>query len=148
MTNSELKPFLVLNLRHLNQFLRKDHFKYEDLRVAMLMFEKGDYVFKFDLKAGYHHVDIFELHQKYLGFAWEVEGVRQYFVFTVLPFGLASACYAFTKLMRPMVKYWRGRGLRAIVYIDDGIAAVKGEGAAKRESELVRKDLLDAGVCG
>ena len=54
----------------------------------------------------------------------------QYYVFCVLPFGLATACYFFTKLMRPLVKYWRGQGLRIIVYLDDGIAAIAGEQAA------------------
>ena len=68
-----------------------------------------------------------------------------YFVFIVLPFGLASACYTFTKLMRPLVKHWRGRGLRTIVYIDDGIVAVKGMDRAIAESEQVQKDLLHVG---
>ena len=95
------KLCLVLNLRHLNQFLRKDRFKYEDLRVAIVMFENDNFVFKFDLKSGYYHLDIFEEHQKYLGFAWKLDGVVQFLVFTVLSFGLATACYAFTKLMRP-----------------------------------------------
>ena len=44
------------------------------------MFKKGDLLFKFDLKSGYHHVDIYEPHQKYLGFAWETEGKVNYFV--------------------------------------------------------------------
>ena len=65
--NSEGKLRLVLNLKHLNQFLRRDKFKYEDLRLALLMFQKGDYLIKFDLKSGYHHVDIYEPHQRYLG---------------------------------------------------------------------------------
>ena len=52
------KERLVINLRHLNKFLWKQKFKYEDLRVAMLLFEKGDFLFSFDLKSGYHHVDI------------------------------------------------------------------------------------------
>ena len=33
-------------------------FKYEELRVAALMFDKNEYLFKFYLKSGYHHVDI------------------------------------------------------------------------------------------
>ena len=87
VVNSEGKSRLVLNLKHLNQFLRKDKFKYEDLRVALLMFQKDDFLFKFDLKSGYHHVDIYEPHQKYLGFAWETDGKVSYFVFAVMPFG-------------------------------------------------------------
>ena len=47
-------------------------------------------------------------------------------MFAVLPFGLSTACYIFTKLMRPLVGFWRGRGLKAIDYLDDGIIAVKG----------------------
>ena len=39
------KKRLVINLRHLNRFLWKQRFKYEDLRVAMLLFEKGDFLF-------------------------------------------------------------------------------------------------------
>ena len=68
-----------------------------------------------------------------------------YFVFTVLPFGLATACYAFTKLMRPLVRFWRGRGLRVVLYLDDGIVATKQEKAI-RESEQVQRDLCRAGL--
>ena len=39
------KKGLVINLRHLNKFLFKRKFKYEDLRVAMLLFQKGDFLF-------------------------------------------------------------------------------------------------------
>ena len=46
-------------------------------------------MFTFDLKSGYHHVDICPAQCKYLGFAWESDGVKHYYVFTVLPFGLA-----------------------------------------------------------
>ena len=92
----------------------------------MLMFEREDYLFSFDLKSGYHHVDVFELHRQFLGFQWEVQGLPQFYFFTVLPFGLATACYAFTKLLRPLVEYWRKQGLRILLYLDDGIVAVSG----------------------
>ena len=66
VTNSSGKKCLVIDLRYLNGYLLKEKFKYEDLRLAMLMFQKGDYLFSFDLKSGYHHVDIHESHWKYL----------------------------------------------------------------------------------
>ena len=50
--NSVGRKRLVINLGHLNRFLWKQRFKYEDLRVAMTLFEKGRYLFSFDLKAG------------------------------------------------------------------------------------------------
>ena len=145
VSNATGKLHLVLNLRYLNQFLHVISFKYEDLRIAALMFEGDEFLIKFDLKSGYHHVDIFPGHHKYLGFRWDTNSETNYYVFTVLPFGLATACYLFTKLMRPLVRYWRGRGLKAIVYLDDGIIAVKGEQRALEESNLVRHELECAG---
>ena len=108
------------------------------------MFTREDFLFKFGLKSGYHHLDIFEPHQRYLGFAWEVNSNPSCFVFTVMPFGLATACYAFTKLMWPLVKYWRGRGLHTVLYLDDGIVAVKGKENADRESRQVQLYLAKA----
>lgn len=145
VSNATGKLRLVLNLRYLNQFLHVSHFKYEDLRVAALMFEKHDYLFKFDLKSGYHHIDIHVEHQKYLGFQWDAGTTTEYYVFTVLPFGLSTACYLFTKVMRPLVRLWRARGLKAIVYLDDGIVAVKGKREALEESQRVKKELESAG---
>ena len=40
VSNSEGKLRSVLNLQHVSQFWSKDRFKYEDLLVAIAMFEK------------------------------------------------------------------------------------------------------------
>ena len=77
VSNSAGKLRLVLNLKYLNQFLHVLSFKYEDLRTAALMFEPGEYMFKFDLKSGYHHVDVHPDYQKYLGFQWEANGIAK-----------------------------------------------------------------------
>ena len=61
---------LILDLRYINKHLRVQKFKYEDLRTFQNLFSKGDFFFKTDLKSGYHHLDILEGHQKYLGFSW------------------------------------------------------------------------------
>ena len=116
------------------------------LRIATLMFEKDDHLIKFDLKSGYHHLDIFEAHQTYLGFSWPVNRIPRYFIFTVLPFGLATACYAFTKLLRPLVRFWRGQGLRVVLYLDDGILAVNGLELAAQASRQVQQDLAKASL--
>lgn len=62
---------------------------YEDFRTALDYFEEDAFLFTFDLKSGYHHIDIHVEHQSYLGFQWE----DQFYVFTVLPFGLCTTCY-------------------------------------------------------
>ena len=79
------------------------------------------FMFKFDLKSGYHHIDILQKHQAFLGFSWVVNGVRKFFVLTVLPFGLSSAPYIFTKVGRVLVRYWRSYAVRITVYLDDGL---------------------------
>ena len=81
----------------------KESFKYEDLRTLLSVLKSQDYLFKFNLKSGYH-MEITEFHWKYLGFQWGNVDGQQFYMFTVLPFGLATACYIFTKLMRPLVK--------------------------------------------
>ena len=47
-------------------------------------------MFKFDLlKSGYYHISIWPEHYKYLGFHWDFGDMAEYYVFTVLPYGLS-----------------------------------------------------------
>ena len=109
------------------------------------MFQQGDYMFSFDFKSGYHHIDIHRQNWKFLGFSWGQGREQQFYVFCVLPFGLATACYLFTKLLRPLVWHWRAQGLQAVVYLDDGMVAVSGKKEAQIASVLVQEDLSSAG---
>ena len=59
----------------------------------------------------------------------------------MLPFGRSHACYLFTKLLQPLIQLWRGGGPKAIIYLDDGIVAVRGKERAIRESASVKRDL-------
>ena len=101
------KKRLILDLRYVNKCLKKFRFKCEDWKIALSYFEKGAYMFSFDLKSGYHHIEIAEEHQTYLGFSWNLQGSQssRYFVFAVLPFDLSTAPYIFTKCVRPLEKY-------------------------------------------
>jgi hypothetical protein len=74
-------------------------------------------MFTLDMKAGYHQLPVKPWFQKFLGFAWEGRVYR----WQVLPFGLASAPRAYSKVTRAMVKSWRARGIRCTNYIDDFI---------------------------
>ena len=58
---------LVLDLRHVNKYVRLNKFRHEDLRTMTEMFEQGDFFFTIDLKSGYHHIDIHQDSSKYLG---------------------------------------------------------------------------------
>ncbi|XP_078506464.1 LOW QUALITY PROTEIN: uncharacterized protein LOC144765813 [Lissotriton helveticus] len=60
-------------------------------------------------------VPIFPPHCKFLQFLWK----GQTYEFRTLPFGLSSAPWCFTKLLRPVVEYLRTKGIRLIIYLDD-----------------------------
>lgn len=62
--------------------------KFEGVKEAKQYAKKGKYMVKFDLRSGYHHINIHLQHQKYLGFSWIVDGKEKYYIFSVLPFGL------------------------------------------------------------
>ena len=52
----------------------------KDIRNACVYLPSDHFMFKFDLKSGYHHIDILQDHQTFLGFSWVVNGVRKFFV--------------------------------------------------------------------
>ena len=95
--------------------------------------------FKFDLKSGYHHIEIFPEHRKYLAFAWDFgTGKFRYFQFSVLSFGLSSAPFIFTKIQ----KSWRSRGIPFAIFLDDGLGGGIDKVSAKIHSLAVHSDSL------
>lgn len=85
-------------------------FKYEGLDVVPQLFSKGDYCITFDLKTSYHHVDIHADCWQYLGYPGVNAHLRDGLCLRCY-LGLASACYVFTKLLRLLIKRWRGRAV-------------------------------------
>ena len=103
--NSHNKPRLILDLRYVNSFVYKDRIKFDDWRTMQGFVDSKGFLYNFDINEGYHHIDIDENDQKYLGFSWKIGGKIRYFMFAVLPFGLCSAPFIFTKVMRSLVKF-------------------------------------------
>ena len=102
-------------------------------------------MFQFDLKSGYHHISIRSDHQKFLGFCWKYQGTNSFFRFKVLPFGLSTAPYVFTKVVRPLVEKWRSEGKHIVVYLDDGLGYEDSFQKASKHSAEVKCDLINAG---
>ena len=71
---------LILDLRHVNKHVYKDKVKFDDWKVMEQYLQQGGYMFKFDIKQGYHHVDVDTTHQKILGFSWKVNGKIKYYL--------------------------------------------------------------------
>ena len=67
--NSEGKPRVILDLRHVNSYIPKAKFRIEDWKVFLQYFSRGGYMYRFDLKSGYHHIDICQAPSTVLGFS-------------------------------------------------------------------------------
>lgn len=131
-----------MDLPYINSFLESSRFKYEDLRTLSEIFGSGFYFFTFDLESGYHHVSIVQHHLQFLGFSRLFShGVRRYFTLKVLPFGLSTACFVFTKLLRPLVTRWQSMGHVSLVYIDDGISGAC-DRVSTRAASLIERRIL------
>ena len=63
----------------------------------------------------------------------------------MLPFGLSPAPYVFTKVMRQPTKYWRQKGIRIVLYIDDGLGGAGTFNRALTVSQQVKSDLISCG---
>ena len=131
------KKRLILDLRYVNNHLFKNKIKFDDWNSFPNYLEQ---------KSGYHHVDIFEEHQTYLGFSWEINQQTHYFVFTVLPFGLSTAPFVFTKVVRPLIKYWRLHTIRIACFLDDGLGIEFGYSKSETSSKFVLNTGKNFGV--
>ncbi|KHJ81443.1 reverse transcriptase, partial [Oesophagostomum dentatum] len=132
---------LVLDLSHLNSFVRVPRFKFEDVSKLIHVLPRGGYMSTFDFKSGYHHLKINPDHTKFLGFKWQ----GNLYQFLCLPFGLSSAPHIFTKILRPFIKKWRSAGLGIALYLDDGIVFASSRADCSRTVAIVKDDLSKAG---
>jgi len=120
---SREKLRLIFNGKYVNSYLDFPKFKYEGLQPFVDVLRPGDGLYYWDYKSGYYHVDLHEDARKYIAFEWG--GVC--YEYCVLPFGLAPACWVFTKIDRELIGKWRKEGKRIHPYVDDFCGAVRAE---------------------
>lgn len=113
--DGSLRP--VINLKHLNFFVEYQHFKQENISLALNLIQEDDYLTSIDLCDAYFSISIHDDYKKYLRFLWK--GII--YEFQDLCFGLASAPRIFTKLLKPVYSFFRKLGIRCIYYIDDSL---------------------------
>ncbi|XP_067204231.1 uncharacterized protein [Linepithema humile] len=105
----------ILNLRDLNKYIVPPHFKLEDWRTVIRLMLPGFHMATLDLEDAYLLVPIYENHRRFLRFQWR----NVTYEFSALPFGLSTAPYIFTKILRPVVTFLRNQGYQSVVYLDD-----------------------------
>ena len=119
--NRKGKPGLVLDCRHINKYLHTFIYKYEDIKVAEDMFEEGSLLFTFDIRCAYHSININQGSKTWLGFSLQIDGKVGYYVFNSILFGLSTSGHIFSKFLRVVVKFWRTKGHKIIMFLDDRI---------------------------
>jgi len=106
---------LILNLKDLNRFITTEHFKLEDFKVACRLISPDCFMGKLDLKEAYYLIPVDKSNRKYLRFSFN----DSLYEFNCLPFGLNTAPYVFTKILKPVVGYLRNLGFLSVIYLDD-----------------------------
>ena len=140
-TNASGKHRLVLDMRHVNPLLNVPHYKYENIAIASSYFLKHGYMITYDLKSGYHHIDMHPAYVQYLGFAWK--GV--FYAYTTCPFGCSTSGLIFSKVLRELVKKWRSQGMALVMYLDDGFLTCPSAEETAQAAHIIKTDLMQAG---
>ena len=117
--NNKWRP--ILDLSHLNLFLKTEKFKMETPETIRTSLQEGEWVTSIDFKDAYFHIPIQEHSRKYLRF--HVQG--QTYQFKALPFGLSTAPLEFTVVAKEVKLMATFRGIRIHQYLDDWLVRAR-----------------------
>ena len=110
----------IIDLSVLNLSLRKQGFKMEDLKVIAKTLSPGLWGVKLDLKDAFFHVPLAPEVWKYFTFVIQIRGEPpKIYFFQKLPFGLTSAPWAFSRVLKPLKAILRLRDIQVTSYLDD-----------------------------
>ena len=112
-TKEERRP--CFNLKKANQFVIQKHFKMEGINTVKDLLKPQDWMIKIDITKAYYHILIHPAFQNLLRYVWNGE----HFKYQVLPFGLSTSPWIFTKVIKEPMKFLRGLGIRLVFYLDD-----------------------------
>ena len=120
----EEKLRLCLDLsRYIDLLLQKERVKLAGIDKCVQALLPEDFIATYDLSSAFHHVQIYGPHQQYLGFSLPGENKgdhERFFVFLVMPFGLASVVKCLTRITKPLCCCIASQGIWHSIYIDDG----------------------------
>ena len=132
---------MITDLSILNQYIEYHHFKMEGLQDALNLMSKDCFMTKVDLSQAYYSVPVHDQSQPFMAFLWQKEILQ----FTRMCFGLASAPRLFTKLLRPVMAFFRKQGILIVVYTDDFLILSHREEVCRNHTQVVIKTLESLG---
>ena len=78
-------------------------------------------------------------------FIWQCHDKPIFFTFNAFPFGLSTAPYIFTKILKPAVHHWRSSGIKVCMFLDDGLGGKSSCQSTKVDAIAVKIDLCALG---
>ena len=105
----------VINLKPLNLFIVKEHFKMETQRSIRKALRKGEWAVIIDARDAFFHIAIKKAFQKYLRFCSDGEVYQ----FQALPFGLSTSPSIFTRVAAQLGVLIHKLAILLHMYLDD-----------------------------
>ena len=132
--------------RFVNKRIEDRKCKLETLAEMEQFFEQDIWVCTFDLVQMYHQIHLDEESQSWFCFEERSEeGEVRYFKGLRLMFGNKEAVQAVTKLLRPVICFFRSIGIKIFMYIDDGTVLNRDRRVLLYEIRLVIETLRRLG---
>lgn len=113
----------------------------EDYRAVLKLMHKDCFFTTFDLKDAYYLIPLDSQYKKFLKFWFD----KKVYQFNCLPFGLSSAPFIFTKLLRPILQQFRSQGITLVAYLDDLIIVGRSYDECLNYTLNVEEDLKKLG---
>ena len=106
---------LILNLKHLNKFIKYQKFKMEHIEDLVNMLKQFDWLASIDIKSAYSHIPMSSSCFPFLQFVWK----GKFYFYTCLPFGIANGPILFVRVTKVIMNYLRRNLIEMLFYIDD-----------------------------
>ena len=132
---------IIFDLTELNKFIRKVHFRMDNLFSIMALISPGDFLVSIDLSDAYHSVAIHPSSMPFLSFVL----LQIFYQFTCLPQGLSSSPRVFTMLMRVVLTFLRTHSVKIAAWIDDFILAASSPALAASHASFTIRTFEELG---
>ena len=118
----------MIDLSHLNGFVRLTPFKMETVSSVLLSVREGDFLASIDLQDAYFQIPVHQSSRKLLRFLSE----GTVYQFKALCFGLLTAPQVFTSVFTAVSAWAHSHGIRLLRYLDDWLVLASSEAEARQ----------------
>jgi hypothetical protein len=113
----------------------------EFLKATCMLINQGDFLTSIDLADAFLYALVGQSSRRYHQFARD----GQLFQFRFLSFVLSLSPLVFTKVLRPLLRWARRKGIRISAYLDDLLIVAKGYRTSLNQKRLVVRKLSELG---